>query len=138
MDELWGGPDPLDPPPYLRHCKGLLDEPNRLVYQIESLKDRLIVKNAKIYDIITIKMDGLTTVLKNYVNCKDFFTKKMNEVECNFLPNCQNLNRKIIARYCNGLNRFHKLRIFIFKIISTKSFKYRSFATDMLVSCKFY
>jgi hypothetical protein len=19
MDELWGGPDPLDPPPYLRH-----------------------------------------------------------------------------------------------------------------------
>jgi hypothetical protein len=20
MDELWGGPDPLDPPPYLRHC----------------------------------------------------------------------------------------------------------------------
>jgi hypothetical protein len=42
--------------------KGLLDEPNRLVYQIESLKDRLTVKNAKMYDIITIKMDGLTTV----------------------------------------------------------------------------
>jgi hypothetical protein len=27
--------------------KGLLDEPNRLVYQIESLKDRLTVKNEK-------------------------------------------------------------------------------------------
>jgi hypothetical protein len=48
------------------------------------------------------------------------------------------LRMKIYLRYCNGPNRFDKLRILILKIISTKYFKYRSFATEMLVSCKFY
>lgn len=33
------------------------------------------------------------------VNCKDFLTKTMNEIECDFLPNCHNLKRKIIDRY---------------------------------------
>jgi hypothetical protein len=41
-------------------------------------------------------------------------------------------------QYCNGPNRFDKLTILILKIISTKYFKYRPFATEMLVSCKFY
>jgi hypothetical protein len=36
--------------------------------------------------------------------------------------------------YCNDPNRSDKLRI----LISTKYFKYRSFATEMLDSCKFY
>jgi P2-related tail formation protein len=41
---------------------GLLDELNKFVNQIASLKDKLTAKNAIIYDIITITMDRLTTV----------------------------------------------------------------------------
>jgi hypothetical protein len=57
------GQNLIKPAELIHFCKqGFEIFCNRLVYPIESLKDRLTVKNAKVSDIITIKMGGLTTV----------------------------------------------------------------------------
>jgi hypothetical protein len=55
---------------------GLLDELNKFVNQIESLKDKLTAKNAIIYDIITITMD-YSTLHNNFFEKMTNFTSKI-------------------------------------------------------------